>query len=89
MYSPLLPLASVLFVSKAGIDSGAIKSYNLKKRIEVVKNCRKIKKHDMKYNGEMPEMKVDPETYVVVADGKECKAEAVSSLPLTHPYFIY
>ncbi|KAK5936720.1 Urease [Knufia obscura] len=79
----------VLFVSKAGIDSGAVASYNLKKRIEVVKNCRTVKKHDMKYNGEMPEMQVDPETYVVTADGKQCKAEAVSSLPLAHPYFIY
>lgn len=60
----MLPFSGVLFVSRAGVESGAIASYNLKKRIEVVKNCRTIKKHDMKYNGEMPKMKVDPETYV-------------------------
>lgn len=46
------------------MNSGSVKSYNLKKRIEVVKNCRAVKKNDMKYNGDMPEMKVDPETYV-------------------------
>ncbi|KAL9629244.1 MAG: hypothetical protein Q9204_005386, partial [Flavoplaca sp. TL-2023a] len=63
MYSPLLPKASVLFVSKAGVTSGAVESYNLKKRIEVVKNCRTVKKHDMKFNGAMPEMKVDPELF--------------------------
>lgn len=89
MYSPLLPKASVLFVSKAGITSGAVDSYNLKKRIEVVKDCRTVQKHDMKYNGAMPEMKVDPELFTVVADGEECKAAAATSLPLTHPYFIY
>lgn len=105
----------MLFVSKAGIASGAVDSYDLKKRIEVVKNCRTVKKHDMKFNGAMPDMKVDPELYVshailllkplcaastfspadtwfmqtVVADGIECKAEAATSLPLTHQYFIY
>jgi len=111
----MLPKSSILFVSKAGVDSGAIDSYNLQKRIEVVKNCRTVRKQDMKFNGEMPEMKVDPELYVrshkravtnpyytlilesadderlqtVEADGKACKAEAASSLPLTHQYFMY
>lgn len=39
-------------------------AYNLKKRVEAVKGCRKIGKKDMKFNGAMPKMKVDPETYV-------------------------
>lgn len=60
----MIPKASVLFVSKAGVTSGAIDSYNLKKRIEVVKHCRTVKKHDMKFNGAMPEMEVDPEHFV-------------------------
>ncbi|KAK3061905.1 Urease, partial [Coniosporium uncinatum] len=63
MYSPMLPKSSILFVSKAGVDSGAVDSYNLQKRIEIVKNCRTVRKQDMKFNGEMPEMKVDPELY--------------------------
>lgn len=112
----MLPKASVLFVSQAGVTSGAIDSYNLKKRIEVVKKCRTVKKHDMKFNSDMPKMEVDPELFVsqasdfrqnlyatshltqgtntqslqtVVANGKECKAEAATSLPLTHQYFVY
>ncbi|KAF3031267.1 hypothetical protein E8E12_001136 [Didymella heteroderae] len=89
MYSPMLPKSSVLFVSKAGVNSGAVDSYKLQKRIEVVKNCRTVRKQDMKFNGETPEMKVDPELYTVEADGKECKSEAASSLPLTHQYFVY
>jgi len=36
----------------------------LKKRIEVVKNCRNIGKKDMKFNARMPKMRVDPESYV-------------------------
>lgn len=59
-----LPSTSITFVSKASVESGTVASYNLNKRIEVVKDCRKIGKKDMKYNDVMPKMKVDPETYV-------------------------
>lgn len=60
----LLPSASVLFVSKASLTSGVINSYNLRKRIEIVKDTRNVNKHDMKFNGSTPAMKVDPETFV-------------------------
>jgi hypothetical protein len=53
-----------MFVSQASIDQGVIESYNLRKRVEPVKNCRNIGKKDMKYNDAMPKMKVDPESYV-------------------------
>ena len=59
-----VPSTSVTFVSKASIESGVIATYNLRKRVEAVKNCRNVGKKDMKYNDVMPKMKVDPETYV-------------------------
>lgn len=46
------------------MTSGAIATYNLRKRVEPVKNCRNIGKQDMKFNDVMPKMNVDPETYV-------------------------
>ena len=52
------------FVSKASVETGSISTYNLRKRIDFVRNCRNIGKKDMKYNDSMPKMKVDPETYV-------------------------
>lgn len=61
-----VPRTSITFVSQASVESGTVASYNLKKRVEVVKNCRKITKKDMKYNDAMPKMKVDPERYVSV-----------------------
>jgi len=64
MFAPLVPSSSVAFVSKASIDSGVVKGYGLRKRVEAVKNCRNVSKHDMKYNSTMPKMKVDPESYV-------------------------
>jgi len=63
-FQALVPRTSITFVSKASVESGTIATYNLKKRIEVVKNCRNIGKKDMKFNATMPKMKVDPESYV-------------------------
>lgn len=59
-----VPRTSITFVSQASITSGTIATYQLRKRVEAVKNCRKIGKKDMKYNDVMPAMKVDPERYV-------------------------
>ena len=51
--------------------------------------CRDKGKTHMKLNDAMPKMKVDPESYVVTADGVECKAEPSDVLPLTQGYFLY
>lgn len=64
MFAAFVPQMAITFVSQASIDTGAVANYNLKKRVEAVKNCRNISKKDMKYNDSMPKMKVDPETYV-------------------------
>lgn len=53
-----------MFVSQSSVDEGVIDTYNIKKRIEPVKNCRNIGKEDMKFNDTMPKMHVDPESYV-------------------------
>ncbi|KAK0753901.1 urease [Schizothecium vesticola] len=89
MFAPLVPETSIVFVSQASIDSGAVASYGLKKRVEAVKGCRAVGKKDMKYNDYMPEMKVDPERYTVEADGVVCTAEPSDELPLTQSYFVF
>lgn len=64
LWQTFVPHTSITFVSKASVDTGTVQTYQLRKRIEAVKNCRNIGKKDMKYNDLMPKMKVDPETYV-------------------------
>ena len=60
-------LTSVLFVSRASIENGALASYGLKKRAVGVVGCRSVSKKSMKWNEKTPKMKVDPERYVSVA----------------------
>ncbi|PGH19108.1 urease [Helicocarpus griseus UAMH5409] len=89
MWAAFVPRMSIMFVSQASIGLGIIDSYGLKKRVEAVKNCRNIGKKDMKLNDVMPKMRVDPESYVVEADGMVCSAEPSSTLPLAQDYFVY
>lgn len=54
-----------MFVSQASVSpGGAVPSYNLKKQIEVVKNCRKVTKRDLKFNTATPALDVDPDSLV-------------------------
>lgn len=88
-----LPLSaahnSVFFVSEISITSGTIDSYELKKSAVAVKNCKELKKTDMKLNAYMPKMKVDPETFTVTADERLMDVEPATKLPLTRNYNLF
>ena len=88
-YPASAALNSVSFVSEISIASGVITSYGLRKRFEAVKGCRTIGKKDMKWNEHTPEMKVDPESYEVRADGVLMQVAPAEKLPLTRLYNIF
>ncbi len=79
----------ITFVSKASLENGIKEKYGLQKRLEAVKHCRDIGKKDMKFNCATPEITVDPETYVVKADGVVMTCEIAKSLPLTQIYNLF
>jgi urease len=89
MFSPHCASTSILFVSSASIETGAIASYGLRSRIEAVKGCRNIGKSDMRHNDLKPKMRVDPESYTVEADGEVCVAAPAETLPLTQQFYVY
>ncbi|KAI9892689.1 MAG: Urease [Vezdaea aestivalis] len=89
MFAPLVPKTSITFVSSLSLTSGTIATYDLKSRVEAVKNCRRIGKRDMKFNDYMPKMKVDPERYTVEADGVLCTAEPAAVLPLAQQFYVF
>ncbi len=89
MFAPLVPQASVAFVSAASLERGAVQGYGLRRRVEAVRGCRGVSKRDMRFNDATPDVRVDPERYAVEADGRPCTAEPAASLPLTQAYFVY
>lgn len=80
---------SMTFISKAGYEKGIHKKLRLQKKIAFVKKCRSISKKDMVHNNYLPKMEVDPETYIVRADGEILKCEPAKSLPMTQRYFLF
>ena len=48
-----------------------------------------LQKSDMVHNGATPEITVDPETYVVKADGVHLVCEPATELPLAQRYFLF
>ena len=77
------------FVSQAAIDAGVAEKLGLKRRLEAVRNTRTISKADMKLNDYQPGISVDPQTYVVKADGVELLCEPADELPLAQRYYLF
>lgn len=84
-----LEKSSFTFVSQAAQEKNVKEKYQLKKETLPVKGVRKLTKKDMKFNGETPEITVDPQTYEVKVDGQIVTSEAAEVLPLAQKYFLF
>lgn len=80
---------SIAFVSQAAIDNPVLQGLQLNKTLAAVHTCRDIKKADMIHNSWQPVITVDPQTYLVHADGERLVCEPASELPLTQRYFLF
>jgi len=80
---------SFTFLSQAALDREIPKKLGLQKRVAAVKNCRTVKKRDLKLNDYLPKIEVDPETYVVTADGERLTCEPAIVLPMAQRYFLF
>jgi urease subunit alpha len=80
---------SLTFVSKASIEQNTLAHLGLEKELVAVKNCRSIRKCDMVLNDYQPVVEVDPQTYVVKADGVELTCEPAEVLPMAQRFFLF
>jgi urease subunit alpha len=80
---------SVTFVSQAALDNGSVAQLGLAKPLVAVSSTRRLGKKDMKLNDALPSIDVDPETYVVRADGVLLTCEPATVLPLAQRYFLF
>jgi urease subunit alpha len=80
---------SLTFVSEVALREGTLSPLGLGKRLSAVKNTRQISKRDLCWNAALPKIEVDPETYVVKADGIELRCEPAKVLPLAQRYFLF
>ncbi len=80
---------SVTFVSQAALDNPEVAALRLSKPLVAVRGTRGIVKADMVHNDATTKIDVDPETYVVRADGQLLVCEPASVLPMAQRYFLF
>jgi len=80
---------SVTFVSEAALANPEVQALGLAKPLHAVKNTRSVRKADMIHNSGQPVIEVDPETYLVKADGVPLVCEPASVLPMAQRYFLF
>jgi urease subunit alpha len=88
-YGRSVEASGVTFVSQAAADAGIGETLGLAKSVMPVKGTRAISKRDMKLNDALPEIEVDPETYIVKADGEVLTCEPADVLPMAQRYFLF
>jgi urease subunit alpha len=77
------------FISRAAHERGIVRQLGLAKQAMPVQNCRSLGKKDLILNQALPHIEVDPETYVVKADGQVLTCEPAQVLPLAQRYFLF
>ena len=80
---------SMIFMSKAGIEAGVPEKLGLKSLIGRVEGCRHITKASMIHNNYVPHIELDPQTYIVKADGVPLVCEPATELPMAQRYFLF
>lgn len=88
-YGGAVGMNSLLFVSAASLEHGALDEFRLAKQLSPVRDCRTVTKADMVHNDWLPEIEVDPETYEVRANGEILTCEPMAVLPMAQRYSLF
>jgi urease subunit alpha len=90
MFAAATPRSTALtFMSAAALEAGVPARLGLQKRVEAVRNTRRLGKRDMIANSATPIIEVDPSTYAVYADGVHLVSEPAVELPMAQRYFLF
>jgi urease subunit alpha len=76
-------------VSKAAVKGGLRRKLGVDKQLVAVEHTRDVAKKNMIHNTATPDIKVDPETYEVTADGELLTCAPAEVLPMAQRYFLF
>jgi urease subunit alpha len=88
-YGKAMAASCITFVSRAAHEADIAGELGLSRTVLPVEGVRGIGKAQMKLNDALPDIRVDPETYEVHADGELLVCEPATELPLAQRYFLY
>ena len=82
--------SALVFVSQAAVNNGLRERLGVEKQFVAVENVRGgVGKASMIHNNATPDIRVDPETYAVTADGELLVCEPAKELPMAQRYFLF
>jgi len=82
--------ASLTFTSGTALAQGLAQKVKTSRMLVPVENTRGgLRKADLIHNGTTPVIDIDPETYVVKADGNVLTCAPAERLPMTQRYFLF
>ncbi|GFZ72143.1 Urease subunit alpha [Pseudomonas amygdali pv. eriobotryae] len=79
---------SVNFVNRLAVEADTAIRLGLKKQLLPAFGTRTLRKSDMLHNDACPDIRVDPQTFDVYADGERLYCEPVSEVPLAQRYML-
>ncbi|EPN65892.1 urease subunit alpha, partial [Pseudomonas syringae pv. actinidiae ICMP 19096] len=79
---------SVNFVNRLAVEADTATRLGLKKKLLPAFGTRTLRKSDMPHNDACPDIRVDPQTFDVYADGERLYCEPVSEVPLAQRYML-
>lgn len=88
-FGSAMAATSLTFVSQAALARDIGYELGLKKRLAAVQGIRSLRKSDMKLNAYCPRIEVDPQNYLVRADGQLLVCEPAAVLPMAQRYFLF
>lgn len=83
------PECSVAFVAPGAIEDGVAERLGLDRELVAVADTRAVTKADLPNNTALPEIVVDPETFVVTVDGEAIEPMPATELPLAQRYSLF
>ncbi len=89
-YGRAVAATSMTFVSRTSLAKGLAGALRVSKPLVAVEGTRgTLRKSSMVHNGATPDLKIDPETYAVVADGVLLTCQPADVLPMAQRYFMF
>ena len=89
-FGKALTAGALTFVSQAALDDGLRERLGVHREMVAISNTRGgISKKSMIHNDATPDITVDPETYVVTADGVLLTCAPAEVLPMAQRYFLF
>jgi urease subunit alpha len=80
---------SLSFVAPEALEQGLAERLGLARELVPVADTRAVGKRDLPGNDALPEIAVDPETFVVTVDGTEIEPAPATELPLAQRYSLF